>query len=596
MKRLLALLTALILLAGTIPPAAAEEEALYSGTVTGGSLKLRAEPSSSGKVINTYKAGAKVQILENDGEWCLVQIGKNTGYMMTQYLKITPNYPHLGWARTPDDGTVLNVRQKADASSPVVDKAMSGGVWELVEEAGEWTRVRAGNGFGYIEKSRLTAIPGDYDPTPAKREEGVTAASLRGAVREIGSPMSMERTEGDFTYAVSYPALDIPAADARISAWVQDAIRRFEADHAANHLGTPGRLTVEYQALKLDERYRSVLLIAQYEVGSFRLQSLLTLNVDAEEGKLIEGGKALFSGDTMWPVLCLESAAMALMAKPAGGYDGKPDESWLQYVLLDREGIQVYLPAGRYLPAGMGTKKITLRYSQVAELTALSDAWKEKHKRVIDPTRPMIALTFDDGPSEETDRILRVLAEYDGRATFCVIGSKVEAYADVIRRAIAGGNEIACHTWSHPKLINLSAANVRSQIERTNNIVREVTGGYEIKVLRPPYGSTNKTVRSICADMGLLIAHWQVDTKDWATRNTAKTYKAIMKGAETGVIVLCHDLYSTTAAAAEQAIPELVAQGYQLVTVSELLSFHKDGAKPGSVYNRVAPENIDTGK
>ena len=82
-----------------------------------------------------------------------------------------------------------------------------------------------------------------------------------------------------------------------------------------------------------------------------------------------------------------------------------------------------------------------------------------------------------------------------------------------------------------------------------------------------------------------------MDTLDWQTRNTNKTYRALMKGAKDGVIVLFHDLYKTTASAAEKAIPELIEKGYQLVTVSELLSFHKDGAKPGTTYTRVEPKD-----
>ena len=225
----------------------------------------------------------------------------------------------------------------------------------------------------------------------------------------------------------------------------------------------------------------------------------------------------------------------------------------------------------------------------------LSSDTLDSFLRVIDPSQPMIALTFDDGPSEYTDRILNVLLEYDARATFCVIGNKVNLFPDVLRRTVAGGNEIACHTWSHPNLTNLSAAKVRYQIESTVNAVRDITG-YEVKVLRPPYGKHNKTVRSICAEMDIVIAHWELDTRDWSSRNTNKVYNAIMKGTKNGYIILCHDLYATTAAAVEKAIPELIAKGYQLVTVSELLSFHKDGATPGKVYNRVDPENIVTGQ
>ncbi len=89
-----------------------------------------------------------------------------------------------------------------------------------------------------------------------------------------------------------------------------------------------------------------------------------------------------------------------------------------------------------------------------------------------------------------------------------------------------------------------------------------------------------------------MITRWQIDTKDWSSRNTSKVYKAIMNGAGNGEIILCHDLYPTTAAAVEKAIPDLIEKGYQLVTVSELLSFHKDGPVPGKVYNWVDPKNM----
>ena len=94
----------------------------------------------------------------------------------------------------------------------------------------------------------------------------------------------------------------------------------------------------------------------------------------------------------------------------------------------------------------------------------------------------------------------------------------------------------------------------------------------------------------------MIIAHWTVDTQDWVTRSESQTYSNILDGAENGVIILCHDIYSTTADAAINAIPELIQRGYQLVTVSELLSFHTGGVEPGTVYSRLDPKNIDTTK
>ncbi len=598
MKRLFAWLLAAALFMALLPAGQAEEIS-YIGVVNTKSLHLRKEPSASAKVLDTLSRGKEVTILENDGTWCKVQSGKKTiGYMMTKYLDIKPSYDHLGWGKTAADGTVLNLRSGAGPDASVVYKTMSGAAVELIQEQGAWYRVRLENKFGWVEKRQVTLLTGDYSPgyTTDDHSAEYTAARMASAVRDFGSATTVSRGEGDFTYSISYPVTGVAAADERIRAWTQETLKTFEADYNQFHQGTPGAsYTVEYQAVSLDSRYKSVLLFGEYRVKEWSCETLLALNLDASAGQLLDNG-SLFSADPMRALFCLDGLAEKLMSQPTDGYAAKPDASWLAYAVLGRDGVQLFLPAGLYTPLGMGTRQILMRYSLIGECMGLDSQTIRGAVRVIDPSRPMIALTFDDGPSDQTDRILNVLAEYDSRATFCVVGNKVESYASVLKRTIAGGNEIASHTWSHRRLTELSASGIRSQLERTNEIVAQVTGGYQIKVLRPPYGKFNKTLRSVCAEMGLVIAEWEIDTLDWNNRNANKTYNNIMKGARDGVIILCHDLYETTAAAVERAIPDLVNKGYQLVTVSELLSFHKDGAQPGTVYARVDPENKITGQ
>ena len=597
MKRGIALILALMMLWGLCPAGQAEEsEITYRGVVTGGSLHLRKEPSPSGKVVDTYKAGTEVDVLEMDGAWCRVQVGKKTGYMMTQYLEIKPNYPHLGWGKTPQDGTVLNVRAAADDGAAVVYKAMSGGRFELVEEKDGWYRVRVGDGFGYLPAAGVTLIDGDFQPELSAPADSVslTPETLKAGPREVGSPTTISVSEGDFTYSITYPGLDFPRADGEISAWAQNTLAMFQQDRRQNHAGQNASYTVEYQSVHLDDRYDSVLLLGRYQVGALHADTALALNLDRETGRILNPETDLITEQTTRALFCLEAAAASLLSAPAAGYDGMADKSWLRYAVLGREGIQLLLPAGLYLPAVLGTQRLEVGYGQIAECMALDSQAIAAHRRVIDPGKPMIALTFDDGPSEETDRILAALTTAGGRATFCVIGNKVEAYSDVVKRTIAQGSEIACHTWSHPYLTKISVSSIRSQIQRVQTAVGQIAPGYEIKVLRPPYGSVNKNVRSVCGEMGMVIALWQVDTEDWNHRNATKTYNAILKGAKNGVIVLCHDIYKTTATAVERVIPELVARGYQLVTVSELLSFHKDGPVAGTTYTRLDPENIVT--
>ena len=282
---------------------------------------------------------------------------------------------------------------------------------------------------------------------------------------------------------------------------------------------------------------------------------------------------------------------MRLFNEYSGGYDIPLDTDVFSNAALDQNGLTFYFAPGRILPISYGFQKVTLPYLQSGTYLNYDSAVVNDNKRNIDPSRPMIALTFDDGPGEYTYQILDALETYGGRATFCVVGTRLTEFSNVIKSIVAQENEVACHTWGHKKLIDLSSDNIKKQITRVNEKVREIAD-YDIKVLRPPYGSTNSRVRTACAHLGMTIAFWTVDTEDWITKNANTTYDRILQGAGTGVIVLCHDIYEPTAEAAVRVIPELIQRGYQLVTMSELLSFHKDGPIPGTVYTRVDPDNI----
>lgn len=593
MKNGLALCLILCMLISLIPLASAED-ITFTGVITGGSLHMRKEPNGSAKVVQTYKSGTEVTILENDGTWCKVQKGNKTGYMMAQYLEIKANYPQAGWGRAIRKEALLNIYEKPDFNSKILLKVMDQMSFEISETKDEWYKIRFGNQFGYLPASQVTLLNGEFTPGFSGENAGsaLRATDLYSALREVGSSRSMSREEGNFTYTATWPDLNISVADEKMYAWVQETLNRFETDWRSHHEKETASCRIEYQTLKADDRYISVLLMAEYNVSGLRADHLLALNIDTLTGQLISPADLFQSTEKV--LFSLETGIAMQMGLPTDGYSPKAAIEMLDQALITRDGLCIYLPAGMYLPAAYGVQRILIPWQQIAETCKIESELISQYIRKIDPSKPMIALTFDDGPSENTSRILDVLDQYGGKATFCVQGQNVEKNADIVRRAVAGGHEIASHTWNHKRLTEVSASTVRSQLQRTNDIVAEVTGGYQIKVLRPPYGSVNKTVRNICKELDMVIAHWKVDTLDWETRSTSKTYRAIIKGAENGVIVLCHDLYSSTASAIEKAVPELIEKGYQLVTVSELLSFHKDGAQPGSVYAYLSPENIRT--
>ena len=203
---------------------------------------------------------------------------------------------------------------------------------------------------------------------------------------------------------------------------------------------------------------------------------------------------------------------------------------------------------------------------------------------MIDPEKPMVALTFDDGPSKATTRILDVLEQYDAHATFFVVGTQLEKFPEITARAVSLGCEIGNHTYGHKNFTKISKDEILDQIGRVNDLVLQAAE-YEIRLVRPPYGAGIKD-ETVKATVAYPLIMWSIDTLDWSTRDTQSTLEAIRKDVQDGSIVLMHDLYDATAAAVETIVPELIEQGYQLVTVSEMFEAKGISLEAGNYYRK----------
>ena len=203
----------------------------------------------------------------------------------------------------------------------------------------------------------------------------------------------------------------------------------------------------------------------------------------------------------------------------------------------------------------------------------------------IDPAKPMIALTFDDGPSAHTDRLLDIFKEYGGKGTFFLVGGHVDYRPDTVKRIAAEGHEIGGHSVDHPQLTKLSSEDVAYQLSWTRDKICEVTG-VDSYLVRPPYGAYDDEVQRIAAGLGIAFINWSVDTLDWKYKNAETVHDKIMSDVFDGAVILCHDIHKTTVDAMETVIPELLDMGYQLVTVSDLLSVKNEMLTAGAVYNR----------
>lgn len=201
----------------------------------------------------------------------------------------------------------------------------------------------------------------------------------------------------------------------------------------------------------------------------------------------------------------------------------------------------------------------------------------------IDKEKPMVALTFDDGPSMYTKDILKVLKKYDARATFFIVGQRVDSYKDTMEQADKQGCEIGSHSYSHANLGTAGQSVINAQLKKTEKKVKGVLG-FGTPVMRPPYGSIGTRLKKT---VGKPMILWSIDTLDWKTRNAKSTIKSIMDHVQDGDIILMHDLYEATRDAVKKIVPTLKKKGYQMVTVSEMAYYKGANLKDGVAYTDI---------
>ena len=185
-----------------------------------------------------------------------------------------------------------------------------------------------------------------------------------------------------------------------------------------------------------------------------------------------------------------------------------------------------------------------------------------------------IALTFDDGPhSVYTAQILDLLAEYDIKATFFLVGENAQKYPNLVLREENEGHELGNHTFTHPKIAKLTPQALQLEILKNERLIYELTEG-RTKLFRPPEGLCTQKISDLASSLDYNIIQWNIDTLDWAHNKSEEIISLVTKKIQPGDILLFHDYIvgeSPTLSALEKIIPALLKEGYQFVTVSELI-------------------------
>ena len=198
----------------------------------------------------------------------------------------------------------------------------------------------------------------------------------------------------------------------------------------------------------------------------------------------------------------------------------------------------------------------------------------------LDASKPAVAFTFDDGPSNYDLGIIDALEASHAKATFFLVGNRINSFKASINKMIEADMEVGNHSYNHKYMKKMSRSQVEDQINRTNSLYKEITGR-EMKLFRPPYGAVNNANLTGPKVPSIL---WSLDTLDWKVRDKDKVYETILENVQDGDIILMHSLYESTLDAVKMVLPELYKRGFQVVSVSELASLKGKILMPATSY------------
>ena len=192
----------------------------------------------------------------------------------------------------------------------------------------------------------------------------------------------------------------------------------------------------------------------------------------------------------------------------------------------------------------------------------------------VSPSEKLVALTFDDGPTAYTPKYLDILAQYGAKATFFTLGKQIPDLASYVKRAHDEGHQIATHSYSHPNMFTLSQDQIREEITKGLQAIKDAIGE-DVHTLRAPYGNWKEKQWPAVIDIIDRHVIWNVDTEDWRLPGSDAIVNTCLKHTKPGSVILMHDgggNRDQDVEALPQILSQLQAQGYRFVTIDELAS------------------------
>ncbi|MFY0741292.1 polysaccharide deacetylase family protein [Solibacillus silvestris] len=388
-------------------------------------------------------------------------------------------------------------------------------------------------------------------------------------------------------YTVQYPLTEYEAFNKEITTYIEQSkqyyINMMRLQQETKKL--TGDLTITVETFEHDHYYSFVLTNNMILNADEKQTTVETFLIDYETGGLIDI-RALLNKDLESLKTFAAHIQSEMLKNPAYkeyvlekelAFATEPKWRLFKHFALKNDSLFIYFNEGEVTKPEAGIPVVEIPLSFINPLLASDFQIAMQSENTIIPksdkgsSQKRIALTFDDGPHPEvTKQILALLEKYNAKATFFMLGSRAQYYPGLVRQVRDSGHEIGNHTWTHPVLTKMSITDIEKEYNSTEEAIIHAIGENST-VFRPPYGAINDDVRNAIPCKSV---NWTIDTLDWKYRDSEKLFPMVKEALHNNAIVLMHDIHQSTADGLEPVLAYLQKEGYEFLSVSEILPYH----------------------
>lgn len=376
--------------------------------------------------------------------------------------------------------------------------------------------------------------------------------------------------------AVNKPTLDEKSENAAIEDYLKGKVDSFKVENQSLGKEEQAAIMIGYESYETPEKAESVaiherkIFNAEKDNQSIDADTVKTFNFSTENGMEMVTNNML-KGD-------YESYVRKVIKKDISDeYKDNVSKLDLSNFVMTGDGFRFFVDGGKVAPAEDGVQHFDISYDDMKKY--MQDNIGEN---VLDPNKPMVAITYDDGPDAKlTPELLDIYEKENAVCTFYELGANVanvEGSDKFLKKELELGCEVGTHSWDHPNLFALSDSQVKAQADKSKKAIKDACG-QEPTTFRAPYGNGNDKIAKLFDLPGF---NWSVDTLDWKTLNKDSIMQEIKKyGNLDGHIVLMHSIHKPSIEATKELLPYLKSKGIQTVTVTQLMQYkYNEKVKP----------------